>query len=142
MQAPPVWGVDHAVDVTTFHEICQQVTSGRGVDCIIECSGSQQALSQSLKSVRLGGRIVLVGSVFPGCNVDIDLEQIVRRNLSIFGIHNYTPRNLQQAVAFAASNAHVYPFQELVTDWFALDEIEAAIEKAGQGKSLRVGLKM
>ena len=36
-------------------------TGGRGVDVVYECSGAQQAISQSVEAARVGGSLVWIG---------------------------------------------------------------------------------
>ncbi|MEX2111805.1 MAG: zinc-binding dehydrogenase [Pirellulales bacterium] len=118
----------------------QQATDGRGVDLALELSGSPEAMEAGLRLLRIGGRYVLVGSVFPTRDVALPAEQVVRRLLRIEGLHNYAPDDLQAAVAFLAANHKRYPFGELVTDRFALDEADAAFQHALTTKAPRVAV--
>jgi hypothetical protein len=57
-------------------------------------------------------------------------EQVIRRQLTIQGIHNYAARHLQAAVRFLAANHQRYPFDKLVTNWIPLDHMETALAAA------------
>ncbi|HEO72061.1 MAG TPA: alcohol dehydrogenase, partial [Candidatus Hydrogenedentes bacterium] len=72
-----------------LRRVVEDATNGRGVDIAIELSGDRSAIPLGLDSLRVGGRYILVGAVFPGAPVPIDVEQVVRRLLSIRGVHNY-----------------------------------------------------
>jgi threonine 3-dehydrogenase len=48
---------------------------------------------------------VLAGSVAPDSAVALDPECVVRRQLSIFGVHNYEPRHLSVALRFCGTTA-------------------------------------
>jgi alcohol dehydrogenase len=111
-----------------------------GLDVVLELSGSTDALEQALPLLRLGGIAVLVGAVFPGPPAGIVPEMIVRRHLTLRGIHNYAPRHLQQAVSFLASAVGRWPLVELVTDWLPLEEIGTALEMAADPTRIRVGV--
>jgi len=135
------FGAELAITGDELNEAVRDLTNGRGADCVLECSGSNQAFESAMKEVRLGGRMVLVGAVFPQSPVPIVLERIVRRNLSLIGVHNYAPRNLKQAVDFLDTAASKYPFASLVAAWYPLIQLEQAIEHASDGKAIRVGVK-
>jgi threonine dehydrogenase-like Zn-dependent dehydrogenase len=84
--------------------------------------------------------MVLVGSVFPSRPVPLTLDQVVRRNLRLIGIHNYAPKHLQVAVRFL-SEQRQYPFESLVSHWLPLSEAERAFQMAREPGVLRVGIR-
>jgi alcohol dehydrogenase len=116
-------------------------TDGRGVDLVLELSGALPAMAAALKTLRIGGRAVFVGAVAPTPPLAIDPEQVVRRLLTIRGLHNYIPDDLAKAVGFLASACPQYPFDTLVSSPFPLSEIEAAFAEAVTGRTLRVAVK-
>lgn len=117
-----------------------ELTSDFGFDAVIECSGQNVAYEVASNSVRLGGTIVLVGAVFPTSPVPVVLERIVRRNLRIVGIHNYTPKHLLAAVSFTEQLAKTFKPGSIVNRWFELADLADAIQYAEQVRPLRVGL--
>ena len=54
------------------------------------------------------------------------------------GIHNYGPRHLEQAVEFLSNTVDKYPYDELVSPSFDLDQMNEAVELALSKKYLRV----
>jgi putative phosphonate catabolism associated alcohol dehydrogenase len=136
-----LFGADIAIEDSQLSEVVRDLTNGRGADCLLECSGSNQAFESAMNVMRLGGRVVLVGAVFPQEPVPIVLERIVRRNLLVAGVHNYAPRNLKQAVDFLSASGGKYPFASLVSAWYPFTEIERAVEHASSRTAVRVGLK-
>jgi putative phosphonate catabolism associated alcohol dehydrogenase len=118
----------------------RDATHGRGVDIALELSGSPDAIEAGLPLLRIGGRYVLVGSVFPTRDVRVQAETMVRRLLRIEGLHNYTPADLAAAVEFMGEAHHRHPFAELVTASFPLDSAEAAFEYAIANRSPRVAV--
>lgn len=117
------------------------LTAGRGADVVLELSGSPDAASLSLSAARTGGRIVWVGTVSPVGAVPVEPELVVRRCLTISGVHNYTPRDLAAAVDFLAANHARFPFAELVSELFPLDEVGAAFRFAEAGRPVRVAVR-
>jgi alcohol dehydrogenase len=116
-------------------------TDGRGVDLVIEVSGAPAAMAASLRALRIGGRVVFVGAVAPTPPLPIDPEQVVRRLLTIRGLHNYVPEDLAAAVEFLAETESRFPFAELIGSPFPLSEIDAAFAEALTGRVLRVAVR-
>ncbi|KJQ53974.1 alcohol dehydrogenase catalytic domain-containing protein [Microbacterium sp. SA39] len=111
----------------------------RDPEVVIEASG--HAVADALAGVAVGGTVVLVGSVFPADPVPFDAESIVRRLVTIAGIHNYTGAELADAVAFLAGRGRAYPFADAVGAVRPLLDIdEALLEAAAPDAPLRVGL--
>ena len=110
------------------------------VSIALELSGAPVAVRTAIDSVGVGGVVILVGSVSPGANVPLDPESIVRRLVTIRGVHNYTGSDLEQAVAYLAGAWRRYPFAELVSARFALHDLDAALERAATGRDVRVGI--
>jgi len=111
-----------------------------GLDAVIEVSGSNTAFSDAVDGLRIGGTMILVGAVAPAPDVPVSLESIVRRCLTIRGIHNYGPSDLVAAVDFLERHGHEFPFAHLVSAWFPLDEAEAAFAAAADPDRVRVGI--
>jgi putative phosphonate catabolism associated alcohol dehydrogenase len=107
----------------------------------LELSGAAATVAtirSLLAAVDVGGVLVLVGSVFPGPDLAVPPEQLVRRLLTIRGVHNYAPRHLEQAVGFLADGGRKYPFAEQVGAVFPLAEVDAAL---AAGVHPRVGVR-
>lgn len=103
-------------------------------DVALEFSGSVDAVGQALSQLDVGGVLVLVGSVSPGSAVAVDPERVVRRWLTVTGVHNYEPAHLGEAVDFLARTADRYPWLDLVAPPRPLDELGALFgDGAGTG---------
>lgn len=110
-------------------------------DIVLELSGSPEAVEAACRHGDVGAQIVLVGSVMKSRPAAVDPENVVRRWLSIHGVHNYAPADLQTAVDFLTQFGAVYPFAELVEHRFALSEVNAAIETAVRARPFRVAVR-
>jgi hypothetical protein len=56
------------------------------------------------------------------------------------GVHNYSPSDLDEAIAFIAQTFQEYPFAELVSPPMPLSKMDAAIELAKSAQYYRVAL--
>lgn len=113
----------------------------QGFDVVLELSGHPSAFEVAWPLLRVGGTLVLVGAVFPAPPVPISLEQIVRRHLTIRGIHNYAPRHLLDAVEFLFAYHEQFPFASLVDRWVPLTSITEAFAQGRDPNAIRVGVR-
>ncbi|MCC7387200.1 MAG: zinc-binding dehydrogenase [Phycisphaerales bacterium] len=138
----PRFGVDACITPDALAETARETNGGDGFDTVIECAGPSANFLAALSAVRLGGTVVLVGSTYPDAPVAVQVDQIVRRNIRIRGIHNYTPADLRTAVGFLAQHHQRMPFAEVVGPWVPLREIHRALDTAAKAQTLRVGVTM
>jgi putative phosphonate catabolism associated alcohol dehydrogenase len=124
----------------TLLELVRANTEGRGADLTLELSGSASAARLSLQVPRLGGTTLWIGAVAPTEPVSILPEELVRRCLTVIGIHNYAPIDLASAIAFLAGNHTRFPFAELVSQSFPLDSASIALEFAEKERPIRVAI--
>jgi len=106
----------------------------------VEMSGAPSAVAALVSVVGVGGVVVLVGSVSPGDLVPVDPESIVRRLVTVRGVHNYGAGQLERAAEYLQGAAGRYPFASLVGATFGLGEVEQAIELAARGVHPRVAI--
>jgi putative phosphonate catabolism associated alcohol dehydrogenase len=111
-----------------------------GADAAIEVTGNPAAIPQALPMLRAGGRYVLAGVVTPGAEASVDFNLVLRRCLSLRGVHNYHPRHLVQALDFVMSQRERYPFAELVDGRYPLERIDDAFADASACRVLRAAI--
>ena len=104
-------------------------------------SGSTDAAETGADLLRIGGRLILVGAVFPGRAMELSPEKVVRRLLRIEGVHNYRPEDLRAAIEFLESAPADSPARNLVEREFRLDEVNEAFEFALDHRPLRVSVR-
>ena len=107
----------------------------------VEASGSPHAVASALAELGVGGVVVLVGSVFPAPAVPFDAESVVRRLVTVRGVHNYAPRHLVDAVRFVEERHAAWPLDGLVGETVDLRDLDAGIAAAAAGGSVRVGVR-
>lgn len=138
------FGADDAVEWRSdSNDLRQALLRGRTelFDIVLELSGAPDAVEAAFEMGGVGAKIVLVGSVMKSRPVAVDPETVVRRWLSIHGVHNYGPGDLQAAVAFLEQFGAVYPFAELVEFTYPLAEANTAIETAQHARPFRVAIR-
>jgi alcohol dehydrogenase len=134
------FGASHAVKPPELVGLVRSLTGGRGADLSLELSGSPEAAKLSLEALRLGGQAAWVGAVSPVGTIPVEPESVVRRCLTLTGVHNYTPRDLVAAVEFLAAHHARFPFTELVGRTFPLGEVNEAFRYAENERPVRVAV--
>ncbi|HEY1186622.1 MAG TPA: zinc-binding dehydrogenase [Gemmata sp.] len=134
------FGARHLAKPDGLTDLVRSVTHGRGVDVALELSGAPEAARAALEVLRVGGTAVWVGAVFPTEPVPVSPEQVIRRCLTVTGVHNYTPGDLAAAVTFLAANHLRFPFAELVSRSFPLAEVNGAFQFAEAEHPVRVAV--
>lgn len=114
---------------------------GYGCDAVLELSGASSMIAPAIESLRTGGQLVLVGTVFPTPAISVLPEQIVRRQLNLHGVHNYTSQHLVQAVQFLDQYGLDFPLAELVTSWQTLEEVHDWIQRGSTTNAIRLGVR-
>ena len=105
----------------------KELTGGVGVDHVVEVGGAG-TLQQSLRAVRLGGAISLIGNL-SGTKTEILLTQIFMQKLRVNGIlvgHRESFEAMNRAIAF-------HGMRPVIDRVFPLEEARAALEHMGRG---------
>lgn len=138
------FGAAHAITIENsgkrLRQVIAETTAGRGVDIALEMSGSPDAIEMGIDLLRIGGRFIWVGAVFPTRPVALLAENIVRKMLTIQGIHNYAPSHLADALMFLERHHREFPFAALVSKSFRLSEANDAFQFAADSGALRVAV--
>ncbi len=81
-------GATHTVDPLAAEAGARisDATTGRGVDVVIEASGYPDVLPLLIESCRIGGRIMLLGSIWHR-KVEIDFMDFHEKELTMTGCH-------------------------------------------------------
>ena len=133
------FGVDHVFDsddIKSIKDLCKP----EGADVVLELCGDPSVIPAGIQYLRTGGRYVLGGLVNPDAFVSIDANQILRKLLTIRGVHNYHPRHLIEALDFVHANRKRFPFHSLVDGKYKLEEVGQAMQDAADRKVLRAAI--
>jgi L-iditol 2-dehydrogenase len=89
-------------------------TDGRGADVVIECVGAGPTIGQAVECVRNGGTIGCVGNL--AVKVDLPLQQIVTREIAMFGSCASSGEYSEALEAVASGDVQVEPLISAVAD--------------------------
>ncbi len=110
--------------------LVKEATGGHGADVAIEISGRPQVIAQGIEMLRIGGRYLLIGTVFPKATFELDGYLLTTKMITIKGIHNYNTSDLVDSLHFLKKTHKSYPFADLVTHRFNLQEVEESFALA------------
>jgi alcohol dehydrogenase len=108
----------------------------------LDFSGVPETMEILLDALPVGGVAVLVGATFPARPLSIDAERLVRRLITIKGLHNYNQDDLIAAVRFIEFHHARFPFTKLVGATFTLDSVNEAFAHAIQSRVHRIGIAL
>lgn len=107
---------------------------GGPADVVIDFTGSTPAIAAALGRLDVGATMVLAGSVLPAPPLAVDPETVVRRWLTLTGVHNYEPRHLTRAVEFLETTQADFDWAELVGSPVPLERISSVMSPPGSGR--------
>jgi alcohol dehydrogenase len=134
------FGAGHFAAPGDLVAVACAVTAGRGADVVIELSGASTGVAAAIEVLRTGGTAVIAGTTTPCQPVALDPHQLMRRMLTIHGLHNYAPRDLVAAMDFLENHAASLPLARLHGGSFPLAEIDRAFAAAAAHPGTRVAV--
>ena len=102
-----------------------EFTSGRGCDCAIEASGSEEGVAQAIRAIRKGGRIALIGLGL--AEARIPYGEIMKKEALLAGVYRYA-NNYRPVLDLLAAGR--LDGEAWVSHRFPLREIQRAMETA------------
>jgi threonine dehydrogenase-like Zn-dependent dehydrogenase len=112
----------------------RDLTGGRGVDAVLESSGSSAAATSGLASLAPWGRFCVVGL---GGEVRFDVMEFHRSQMTVMTSWSMSLVGQEECADFVARNA--LPVDDLFTHRWSLDQIEEAyreFDKQDAGKGV------
>lgn len=145
LEAARRFGADETLDVAAITngdliETVRGLCRPDGADAVLEVCGVPGVIPAGLSMLRAGGTYVLAGVVNPGAEVTLDSNFILKRCLTLKGMHNYHPRHLVQALDFVMANRERFPFVDIVDATYSLDQLDEAFSHAAERSVLRAAV--
>ncbi|MEN9602996.1 MAG: hypothetical protein RIS56_2602 [Verrucomicrobiota bacterium] len=109
-------------------------------DVVIEVTGSASVIADGISWLRPGGHYAIAGLVHPDSALQLTGETLIRKCLTLRGIHNYAPRHLDAAIAFLSKHQGDYSWESLVSPPIPLSQLAEAFRLAASGKWQRVSV--
>ncbi|MGG5598888.1 zinc-binding dehydrogenase [Myroides sp. DF42-4-2] len=128
----------NTLDTTAKKQLLDE--ANLSLDIVIDTTGMPAVMEEGIELLGIGGISIWIGAVFNQEATPINAEKIVRKLLTIRGLHNYTPQDLSTAIDFLTQNHQRFPFDKLVSAQYHLSELASAFDTANSGQHFRVGI--
>jgi threonine 3-dehydrogenase len=111
-----------------------------GADVVLEMSGARQAIEQSLKIVRRGGRVTLLG--LPSKSVEIDLSNdVILKQVTLQGIFGRKIFETWETACRLAAKSSIN-LNQIITHKLKLEEYEEAFDLMRRGQCGKIILRV
>ena len=135
-------GADQVVNIssTDATEGIRALTGGRGVDCAFECAGAPEAVVASIRGVKRGGRVALVG-LTGNKEVSFNTDRIALDEIDVFGVRS-SPNAYPELISLiAAGKVNV---KKLISRLYPLEQINEAFDafRKREGGAIRMVLQI
>lgn len=125
-------GADHLInygETPEWARAARAAVGGRGLDLVVEVGGAG-TLEQSIKALRLGGAVALIG-VLSGANHEFRLPLVVTRKIRLEGVTCGSYEQFESMLRAIAQNGMKPPLDDTR---FGLDELPAAFAHMREGR--------
>ncbi len=137
------FGADEVIDLEAVRESAQridavrQLTGGFGADVVLECVGIPTAIGEGMEMCRDGGKYLVLGHYCDAGPVMWNPHVITRKQLQVFGSWSSEPRHLAAAIQFLNANQQRFPFAEMVSHRFTLEQANEALATTARWEALK-----
>ncbi|WP_288694339.1 zinc-binding dehydrogenase [uncultured Brachyspira sp.] len=129
-------GATHVVNASKEDVVkrCQEICGKDNLGLVVECSGANIALKQSIEMLRPNGEVVRVGMGFKP--IEFSINDITSWNKSIIGHMAYDSTSWRNAIRLLASGA--IKVQPMITHRIGLSEWEKGFEAMANKEAIKV----
>jgi threonine dehydrogenase-like Zn-dependent dehydrogenase len=130
-------GADRTININDEDAVAivKEITGGIGADYVVECAGTEATIEQAIRMTNRGGKICL--AAFPHEKVTLDIAQLAKNNIYLYGIRGEGRSATRRAMALMAEkrfdatkvHTHTFPLADLPTALrYARERIDDAIK--------------
>ena len=139
------WGATDTINLNEIkdpHERANKVremTNGIGAEVVIECSGYPPAVAEGIDYLAKEGKYLIMGQTSRR-GVEIIPNDIMNKNACIFGSGSADIRHFVKALKFIEAYREKYPFGELISRKYALEDLNTALKSMLRGTDLKAAI--
>ena len=122
MGADAVLDLEEVTEATDRLEWVRDHTDGRGGDVVIQVANNM-AVPEGLTLLRSGGRFLNIGA---GGSANIAVGDLPEE-MVFHTVRSGEPRHWLQAIDFLASRRKTFPFEEMITAEYTLEQVNEAL---------------
>jgi threonine dehydrogenase-like Zn-dependent dehydrogenase len=136
------FGVTNILDIseTTLEErksALKEISGGHGPDIVYEATGNPRAIPEGIELVRDGGSYTICGQYTDHGPVEINPHLMNKKHLDIKTVWGSETLHVYRGIKIVADNFDRFPFEDLVTHRFSLDDAQKALEAQEKQVSIK-----
>ena len=139
-------GADQVLDVssTTAEERLERVrelTAGRGADVVLHMANTPKSFVEGIEMLKRGGMMLEMGNFADTGEINLNVHRhICSKNIRLLGLTNHPSTAYGPALRLLERHADRYPFEEMVTHEFGLEDVETAMRTSMSPESMKVAV--
>jgi L-iditol 2-dehydrogenase len=136
------WGASHVINIDNVKDSAQRkeqvlaLTNGRGPEVVVECSGIPVAFNEGLDMIQKGGRYLVMGQTSVA-TIPIAPGIITGKSLTVVGSVSAAIQHFYKALQFIKNRRTKYPFADIVTNRYRLEQINDALANMASGTEIK-----
>jgi threonine dehydrogenase-like Zn-dependent dehydrogenase len=136
------WGADHVINIDEYKDAEERrqmilaLTNGRGPENVVEASGYPPAVAEGLEMIQKGGKYLILGQT-SAQTTPIMPSRINEKGLTIVGSVSAHIVHFYRALQFIKTNRSKYPFSEIISGTYKLEDINLALENMASAKEIK-----
>jgi threonine dehydrogenase-like Zn-dependent dehydrogenase len=141
------WGANHVINIEEITDysartkIVKDMTGGRGAEVVIECSGYPPAINEGFDLLAKAGLYLIMGQTSTQ-KIEFMPNIIMAKQAVVIGSGSADIRHFYKALKFIQSHKNKYPFAELISTTYDLENLNTALENMRIGKDLKGAVDM
>lgn len=132
------WGKGFS-DALALQKEIAGATDGRGLDALVFTAGPPELVAQRLAWVRDGGKLNVFASFHPVPHVQLDLNEVYHRELTVLSSYSPGPGDLRESLELIASRK--VPVEAIETRDYSLEQFQAAVDDVRARKAVKAVLR-
>jgi threonine dehydrogenase-like Zn-dependent dehydrogenase len=134
--ASAVIDIDEAKDSGLRRELILALTGGRGPELVVEGSGVPAAFNEGLDMIQKGGRYLVLGQS-SAATIPVAPGAITGKGLTVIGSVSAAIQHFYLALRFIRNRRTKYPFADIVSHKYQLEQINEAFADMQSGKAIK-----
>ena len=127
----------NSLDLDVFEKIIKEKTNNYGIDAVFMTSGADKAIEVALKSIKLGGKILVFSSTPQ--NFGYANNEIYYKELTVMGSYSPSPKDLEESfILLATKKVNV----KGLTTSYAFENIQQAFDDTISNKVFKAYIKI
>lgn len=137
------FGATHVIDIEEVKTGAERIaavralTRGFGADVVLECVGAPPVVVEGMEMCRDGGKYLVLGHYCDAGTVPWNPHVVTRKQLQVIGSWSSEPRHMKIALEFLRTTQKQFPFAEMVSHRFSLNQANEALAASASGQATK-----